>query len=85
MSEMSGPRADGSPANSDRAAWAAEAARVYADATGLDYDEEVDNAISDLIASLLHLADEQGLCPDTMLQRGQMHYEHEAAEEDAND
>ena len=28
MSETSGPRADGSPANSDRAAWAAEAARA---------------------------------------------------------
>lgn len=70
------------PTNSERAEWAADAARVYADATGLDYDCEVDTAISDLIASLLHLADEQGLCPDTMIQRGQMHYEHEAAEED---
>lgn len=77
-----GPNVWGGPTNSDRAAWAADAARVYADATGLDYDCEVDVAISDLIASLLHLADEQGLCPDTMLQRGQMHYEHEAAEEE---
>jgi hypothetical protein len=85
VSETSGPRADGSPANHDRAAWAADSARAYADATGLDYDEEADIAISDLIASLLHLADEQGLCPETMLQRGQMHYEHEAAEEDADD
>lgn len=79
-----GPREDGGPTNSDRAAWAGEAARVYADLTGLDYDCEVDIAISDLIASLLHLADEQGLCPDTMLQRGQMHYEHEAAEEEVD-
>jgi hypothetical protein len=77
-----GPNVWGGPTNSDRALWAAEAARVYADSTGLDYDTEVDVAISDLLASLLHLADEQGLCPDTMLQRGQMHYEHEAAEED---
>lgn len=71
--------------NSDRASWAADAARTYADATGLDYDCEVDTAISDLIASLLHLADEQGLCPDTLIQRGQMHYEHEVAEAEDED
>ena len=83
MSE--GPNVRGGPTNSERASWAADSARVYADATGLDYDTEADTAISDLIASLLHLADEQGLCPETMLQRGQMHYEHEAAEEDAHE
>lgn len=73
------------PTNDERAEWAKDSCRLYADVTGLDYDCEVDTAISDLIASLLHLADAQGLCPDTMLQRGQMHYEHEAAEEEADD
>jgi hypothetical protein len=70
------------PANSERADWAAESARVYADLTGLDYDEEIDSAIGDLIASLLHLADAHGLCPETMLQRGQMHYEYEVEEDE---
>lgn len=65
------------PTNDERAAWAADSARVYADWTGLDYDGEVDTAISDLIASLLHLADRNGLCPETLIQRAQMHYEAE--------
>lgn len=66
--------------NEVRADWAADSCRLYADATGLDFDCEVDVAISDLIASLLHLADRHGLCPESLLERGRMHYEHEAAE-----
>jgi len=67
--------------NDERAEWATDSCRLYADVTGLDYDCEVDVAISDLIASLLHLADRKGLCPETILTRAQMHYEHEVEEE----
>lgn len=70
------------PTNDDRASWAEDPARLYADVTGLNYEDEVDNAIGDLIASLLHLADRHGLCPETLLQRAQMHYKHEIEEED---
>ena len=52
---------------------------------GLDYDCEVDVAISDLIASLLHLADQNGLRPETLLTRAQMHYEYESAYEEGDD
>lgn len=72
------------PANDERAEWAKDSCRLYADATGLTLEEEVDTAISDLIASLLHYADREGLCPETVLVRAQMHYEHEAAEERSN-
>lgn len=70
------------PTNDERAEWARDSCRLYADVTGLDYDCEVDVAISDLIASLLHLADQNGLCPETILARAQMHYEYESAYEE---
>ena len=68
--------------NDQRSAWAADSCRVYADATGLNMDDECDVAIGDLIASLLHFADRQGLCIDSLLARAQMHYEHEVAEQE---
>lgn len=70
------------PTNDKRAGWARDACRTYAEATGLNMDDEVDTAISDLIASLLHLADMNGLCPDTIPERAKMHYEYESAYED---
>lgn len=73
------------PTNDERADWAKDSCRLYADVTGLNLEDEVDVAISDLIASLLHYADREGLCPDTLVARAQMHYEHEAAEESGDE
>lgn len=73
------------PTNDERAVWAGECARVYADLTGLDYDAEIDVAIGDLMASLLHLADRQGLCPETLIQRAQMHHAAEVEIEEDSD
>lgn len=70
------------PTNDERAEWAKDSCRLYADVTGLTLEDEVDTAISDLIASLLHLADMNGLCPDTILERAKMHYEYESAYEE---
>jgi hypothetical protein len=69
------------PTNEDRAAWAWEACETFADATGLSVDDELPTVIGDLIANLMHLADREGLCAESMLGTARMHFEAELEEE----
>jgi|688.fasta_scaffold109655_6 hypothetical protein len=71
--------------NEDRAAWAEVACEAFADITGQVMEDELPEIIGDLIANLLHLANQKGMCPEGRLENGRMHYEAEVAEEeDAN-
>jgi len=70
------------PTNEERAALAKEACETFADATGLDVAEELPTVIGDLIANLMHLADQSGLCPESLIDNAQMHYEAETGEEE---
>jgi hypothetical protein len=69
------------PTNADRAAWAWEACETFADATGLGVADELPTVIGDLIANLLHLADREGLCAESILGTARMHFEAELEEE----
>jgi hypothetical protein len=74
--------------NEDRAEWAAVACQAFAEITGLDMEEELPEIIGDLIADLMHLANQQGMCPEGRLENARMHYEAEIEEEEeahAND
>ena len=48
---------DGSPDNSDRADWAANALRFFCEETGLDLEIEMREAVSDLVCNLGHYCD----------------------------
>jgi hypothetical protein len=69
------------PTNEDRAAWAWEACETFADATGLRVADELPTVIGDLIANLMHLADQEGLCAESILGTARMHFEAELEEE----
>lgn len=70
------------PTNGERAAWAALACSSFADAVGME-DEDFPTVISDLMANLLHLAAQEGMCVESLLARAKMHYDAEITEEDA--
>lgn len=69
------------PTNAERAAWAWDACDTFADATGLSVDDELPSVIGDLIANLLHLAEQEGLCAESILGTSRMHFEAELEEE----
>jgi NTP pyrophosphatase (non-canonical NTP hydrolase) len=68
--------------NEDRAAWAEVACEAFAEITGQDMEDDLQEIIGDLIANLLHLANQQGMCAEERLENGRMHYEAEIAEEE---
>jgi hypothetical protein len=69
------------PACAERAQRAEHAVLAYARAKeGRDYDPLADMA-SDLFADLCHLCVREGVSPEQMMQRAQLHYEAECAEE----
>jgi hypothetical protein len=70
------------PTNAERAAWALEACETFADATGLSVEDELPTVIGDLIANLLHFADQEDMCVESLLARAKMHYDAEITEED---
>ncbi len=80
---------DDYPTNNDRAAWAAAAAEVFGGFSGQndpDYLIEpvaVAEIVGDLICDLLHFVEAAGGDPTTVLFNGLGHFEHEAAEEAA--
>jgi hypothetical protein len=69
------------PTNAERAARAWDACETFADATGLSVDDELPTVIGDLIANLLHLADQDGLCAESVLRTATMHFEAETGDE----
>lgn len=72
----------GEVTNDDRAGWAEVACEAFAEITGQDMEDDLPEIIGDLIANLLHLANQQGMCPEERLENGRMHYEAEIAEEE---
>jgi hypothetical protein len=64
--------------NDKRALWAGIAVVAFQQATGTD-DED---ALSDLLADLMHWADREHYFFDAALLRGRAHYEAEACEDD---
>lgn len=68
--------------NEDRAAWAEDACETFAEITGQDVEHDLPEIIGDLIANLMHLANQVGLCAEERLEVGRMHYEAEIAEEE---
>jgi hypothetical protein len=75
------------PTNADRAAWAHEALEVFTARTyGGDHPDTMDRgdletAIHDLIADLLHFAEQQGFETDCILASAVLHFEAEQREE----
>jgi hypothetical protein len=72
----------GDVTNEDRAGWAEEACATFAEITGQDMGNDLPEIIGDLIANLLHLANQQGMCAEDRLENGRMHYEAEIEEEE---
>jgi hypothetical protein len=69
------------PTCAERAQWAENAVLAYAHAKeGREYDPLADMA-SDLFADLCHLFLREGVSPEQMMQRAQLHYQEESAEE----
>jgi hypothetical protein len=69
------------PACAERAQRAEHAVLAYARAKeGRDYDPLADMA-SDLFTDLFHLFVREGVSPEQMMQRAQLHYEEECTEE----
>ena len=71
--------------NEDRADWAEAACEAFADITGQVMEDELPEIIGDLIANLLHLANQRGMCAEGRLENGRMHYDAEIAEEEEAD
>jgi len=75
------------PTNTNRAAWAKEALAIFTDLTfGGDHPDTMDrgdleSAIGDLIADLLHFAEQRGIDTDEVLRHATMHFECELHEE----
>ncbi len=67
------PNPDGM--NFDRASWADKAITAFRDATGTD----IEDALSDLLAHLMHWADRAGYGFNKALDRARGHYEAETA------
>lgn len=80
---------DDDPTNEDRAAWAAAAVEVFGSLTGqsdpvyLVEPIAVAEIVGDLICDLLHFVEAAGGDPTTILFNGLGHYEHEVAEDTA--
>jgi hypothetical protein len=72
------------PTNSQRAADADLACEVFAEAAGLD-EEDMPSVITDLITNLLHLANQEGACAESILRVAKMHYQAEIEEEEEAD
>ena len=64
--------------NDERAKWAAQAIEAFELATCVDRED----ALSDLLADLMHWADRNGLDFSAEIARGRMHYEAETEAED---
>lgn len=79
------------PTNADRARWARNALAVFtAETYGGDHPDTMDRgdletAVSDLIADLLHFAVSQGFDADEILRSASFHFEAELAEDACND
>ncbi|TWT44413.1 hypothetical protein RAS1_08280 [Phycisphaerae bacterium RAS1] len=78
------------PNNADRAAWAENALEVFTVETycgryprNLERDD-LETAVGDLIADLLHYANRKGLDTDEILRSASFHFEAELAEEAQN-
>ncbi len=73
-----GPPPDPENMNDDRAMWAGTAVKCFMATTGTDKD----NALSDLLADLMHWADRNQEDFDAELNRARRAYQEETAEED---
>ena len=63
------------PTNADRCKWAMAAVQVFADATGLDVEDDgLETAITDLLADLLHLCDKNSLQLSDLMASAERHY-----------
>lgn len=76
-----GSRTNHSPTNHDRAVWALEACKTFGKLTGQNYGEELDDIIGDLMANLLHLANENDIDPMGRVAAALEHFTCEVAEE----
>ena len=72
------------PDKAMRAAWASAAVetfRAVCRGSPLDDRDGMQEAIGDLLADILHLARQEGLDPEAMINTGRMHFEAEESEE----
>ncbi len=71
------------PTNQQRARWASDALAVFTDATfsgdhpDTMHRDDLECAIGDLIADLLHLADQKGFDPQAILEHAHAHFKTE--------
>jgi hypothetical protein len=65
------------PTNAERAMWADEALQAFIDRTRCDSED----SLADLLADLMHWADQAGLSFAEQLHRARYHYAVEIAEE----
>ncbi len=81
---------DAGPDNEDRRRWARVALDAFGAETGqTDYDyrnpEHLIEIGGDLICNLLHLADQAGMDPEVLLEKGRDHHDEEVAEQGGDD
>lgn len=69
--------------NAGRAEAAMKSVALYASDSGLDINSELDDAISDLLANILHLCDQSHLDFDDLLYRSKLNHDAEVDEEEA--
>ena len=67
------------PSNADRAEWARDAVRAFAELTRIE-DEEMATQISDLVCNLRHLCDEESVDFEQVLSAANSNYAEECWE-----
>jgi NTP pyrophosphatase (non-canonical NTP hydrolase) len=75
----------GDVTNEDRAGWAEVACEAFAEITGQDMENDLPEIIGDLIANLMHLANQNGMSVEDRLENARMHYDAEIEEEEECD
>jgi hypothetical protein len=60
--------------NQERADSAARACKVFAKDCGLDYDEEFDSVVIDLVANIMHLCDRYAMDPIRPIEIAKGHF-----------
>ena len=69
------------PTNEQRADYGREACETFCESAGMDMENDMPSVVVDLIANLLHLADQEGMCAESVLRTATMHFEAETGEE----
>lgn len=72
------------PTNKDRAGWAKEAVDHFSKVVGAQ-DEDLETKMTDLLADMMHLADQNGLDFEKLTEHAENHFDEEFEEEEGGE